>query len=59
MWQRSNARPASHLQLPTLPACAAAECSHNSVRGRRYSEVADEIVGLRDKLAKQCGISKE
>lgn len=34
-------------------------CSHNSVRGRRYSEVADEIVGLRDKLVQQCGIPKE
>ena len=44
--------------MPIHP-CHAVPCSHNSVRGRRYSEVADEIVGLRDRLVKQCGISKE
>ncbi|KAI7844630.1 hypothetical protein COHA_001720 [Chlorella ohadii] len=33
--------------------------SHNSVRGKRYSEVADEIVGLRDRLVKQCGIPRD
>ncbi|PRW59662.1 polysaccharide deacetylase [Chlorella sorokiniana] len=33
--------------------------SHNSVRGVRYSQVADEIVGLRDRLVKQCGIPKQ
>ncbi|KAI7844629.1 hypothetical protein COHA_001719 [Chlorella ohadii] len=33
--------------------------SHLSVRGKKYQQVADEIVGLRDQLVKQCGISKD
>jgi hypothetical protein len=33
--------------------------SHLSVRGKKYSEVSNEIVGLRDQLVKQCGVPKE
>ncbi|PRW60004.1 polysaccharide deacetylase [Chlorella sorokiniana] len=33
--------------------------SHLSVRGKKYSEVSNEIVGLRDQLVKQCGVPKD
>lgn len=33
--------------------------SHLSVRGKKYQQVADDIVGLRDQLASQCGVPKE
>lgn len=50
---RSNLMCLLHVQI------ADHTLAHLSVRGKTYKQVSDEIVGLRDKLVKDCGISKE